>query len=94
VAQANSLFDGINQGRGTLGKLATDSQLYDRANVIFDRFDKISTRMADGQGTLGKFSTDPTLYNNLSDSSKSMKDFLTEFKKSPKKYLTLRVHLF
>jgi hypothetical protein len=39
-------------------------------------------------------STDPTLYNNLSDSSKSMKDFLTEFKKSPKKYLTLRVHLF
>jgi len=94
VAQANSLFDGINQGRGTLGKLATDSQLYDRANVIFDRFDKISTRMADGQGTLGKFSTDPTLYNNLSDSSKSMKDFLTEFQKNPKKYLTLKVHLF
>jgi phospholipid/cholesterol/gamma-HCH transport system substrate-binding protein len=94
VAQANSLFDGVNQGRGTLGKLATDSQLYDRANDVFDRFDKISTRMADGQGTLGKFSTDPTLYNNLSDSSKSMKDFLTEFKKSPKKYLTLRVHLF
>jgi phospholipid/cholesterol/gamma-HCH transport system substrate-binding protein len=94
VAQANSLFDGINQGRGTLGKLATDSQLYDRANVAFDRFDKISTRMADGQGTLGKFSTDPTLYNNLSDSSKSMKDFLTEFQKNPKKYLTLKVHLF
>jgi phospholipid/cholesterol/gamma-HCH transport system substrate-binding protein len=94
VAQANSLFDGINQGRGTLGKLATDSQFYDRANDVVDRFDKISTRMADGQGTLGKLSTDPTLYNNLSDSSKSMKDFLTEFKKSPKKYLTLRVHLF
>jgi len=94
VAQANSLFDGVNQGRGTLGKLATDSQFYDRANDVVDRFDKISTRMADGQGTLGKLSTDPTLYNNLSDSSKSMKDFLTEFKKSPKKYLTLRVHLF
>jgi len=94
VAQANSLFDGINQGRGTLGKLATDSQLYDRANDVFDRFDKISTRMADGQGTLGKFSTDPALYNNLSDSSKSMKDFLTEFQKNPKKYLTLKVHLF
>jgi len=94
VAQANSLFDGINQGRGTLGKLATDSQLYDRANDVFDRVDKISTRMSEGQGTLGKFSTDPTLYNNLSDSSKSMKDFLTEFQKNPKKYLTLKVHLF
>jgi len=94
VAQANSLFDGINQGRGTLGKLATDSQFYDRANDVVDRFDKISTRMADGQGTLGKLSTDPTLYNNLSDSSKSMKDFLTEFKKSPKKYLTIKLNIF
>jgi phospholipid/cholesterol/gamma-HCH transport system substrate-binding protein len=94
VAQANSLFDGINQGRGTLGKLATDSQLYDRANDVFDRFDKISTRMANGEGTLGKFSTDPTLYDNLSDSSKSMRDFLTEFKKSPKKYLSIKLHIF
>ncbi len=94
VAQANSLFDGVNQGRGTLGKLATDSQLYDRANNVFDKVDKISARMADGQGTLGKFSTDPTLYNNLSDTSKSMKDFFTEFRKTPKKYLTLRVHIF
>jgi phospholipid/cholesterol/gamma-HCH transport system substrate-binding protein len=94
VAQANSLFDGVNQGRGTLGKLATDSQLYDRANDVFDRFDKISARMAEGQGTLGKLSTDPTLYNNLSDSSKSMKDFLTEFKKSPKKYLTIKLNIF
>jgi len=94
VAQANSLIDGINQGRGTLGKLATDPQLYDRANQTFDRFDQIAGRMADGQGTLGKFSTDPTLYNNLSDSSESLKDFLTEFRKNPKKYLTLKMHIF
>ena len=94
VAQANSLFDGINQGRGTLGKLATDPQLYDRANQTFDRLGQISGRMADGQGTLGKFSTDPTLYNNLSNSSESLRDFLTEFKKNPKKYMTLKLHIF
>ena len=94
VAQANSLVDNINQGQGTLGKFAKDPQLYDRMNQTFDHLDKISSRMADGQGTLGKFSTDPTLYNNLSESSQSLKDFLTEFKKSPKKYLTLRVRMF
>jgi len=94
VAQANSLFDGINQGHGTLGKLATDSQLYDRVNQTFDRLDQVSGRMADGQGTLGKLSTDPTLYNNLSDSSESLRDFLTEFRKSPKKYLTVKMRLF
>jgi phospholipid/cholesterol/gamma-HCH transport system substrate-binding protein len=94
VAQANSLLEDINQGHGTLGKLAKDPQLYDRMNQTFDNFDKVSNRMAEGQGTLGKFSTDPTLYNNLSASSQSLKDFLTEFQKSPKKYLTLRLRMF
>jgi phospholipid/cholesterol/gamma-HCH transport system substrate-binding protein len=94
VAQANSLLEGVNQGHGTLGKLAKDPQLYDRMNQTFDHLDKVSSRMAEGQGTLGKFSTDPTLYNNLSESSQSLKDFLTEFQKSPKKYLSLKLHIF
>ena len=94
LSQANTLFEGINQGHGTLGKLATDSQAYDRMNLTLDHLDQISNRMADGKGTLGKLSTDPTLYNNLSESSQSLRDFLTEFKKSPKKYLTLRLRFF
>jgi phospholipid/cholesterol/gamma-HCH transport system substrate-binding protein len=94
VAQANSLLEGINQGHGTLGKLAKDPQLYDRMNQTFDHFDKVSSRMAEGQGTLGLFSTDPTLYNNLSASSQSLKDFLSEFQKSPKKYLSIKLHIF
>jgi phospholipid/cholesterol/gamma-HCH transport system substrate-binding protein len=94
VTQANSFVDGINQGHGTLGKLAKDSQLYDRMNQTFDNFDKISSRMAEGQGTLGLLSTNPTLYNNLSESSQSLRDFLTEFRKSPKKYLTLKLRMF
>jgi phospholipid/cholesterol/gamma-HCH transport system substrate-binding protein len=94
VTQANSLVDNINQGQGTLGKLAKDPQLYNRLNETFDHLDALSTRMDQGQGTLGKLSTDPTLFNNLSQSSQSLRDFLTEFRKSPKKYLTVKVHIF
>ena len=94
VTQANSLVDNINQGQGTLGKLAKDPQLYNRLNETFDHLNAVSTRMDQGQGTLGKLSTDTTLYNNLSQSSESLRDFLTEFKKNPKKYLTVRVHIF
>jgi phospholipid/cholesterol/gamma-HCH transport system substrate-binding protein len=94
VTQANSFLDDINQGRGTLGKLTKETQLYDHMNQTFDHLDKVSSRMADGQGALGKLSTDPTLYNNLSDSSQSLKDFLTEFKKNPKKYLTVKMRIF
>jgi phospholipid/cholesterol/gamma-HCH transport system substrate-binding protein len=94
VTRGNELMDRINEGQGTLGKLATDPQLYNRVNETFDRMNIISTRIEQGQGTLGKLSTDPTLFNNLSESSQSLKDFLTEFRKNPKKYMSLRVRLF
>ncbi len=94
TAKANTLIDNVNQGQGTLGKLATDPQLYNRMNETFDRMNVISTRIEQGQGTLGRLSTDPTLYNNLSYSSQSLKDFLTEFQKNPKKFLTLKLKIF
>ncbi|MGA2631340.1 MAG: MlaD family protein [Terriglobia bacterium] len=94
LARANTLVDNVNKGQGTLGKLAIDQQLYNRMNDTFDRLNIIATRIEQGQGTLGKLSTDPTLYNNLSASSQSMREFLTEFRQNPKKYLTIKVRIF
>jgi phospholipid/cholesterol/gamma-HCH transport system substrate-binding protein len=94
VARANTMVDNVNKGQGTIGKLATDPQLYNRVNETFDRLNIITTRIEQGQGTLGKLSTDPSLFNNLSESSQSLREFLTEFRKNPKKYLTVRVRLF
>jgi phospholipid/cholesterol/gamma-HCH transport system substrate-binding protein len=94
VTRANTLVDNVNSGKGTLGKFATDPQLYNRLNETFDRLNIITTRIEQGQGTLGKFSTDPTLFNNLRDSSQSLREFLTEFRKNPKKYLTIRLRIF
>lgn len=94
TARANTLIDNINKGQGTLGKLVTDQQLYTRMNTTVDHLDTITARMAKGEGTLGKLSTDPTLYNNLSVSAQTLREFLTEFMKNPKKFLTLRLHIF
>ncbi len=94
VKKANTTVDNVNQGKGTLGKLATDDKLYTRINSTFDNMDVITTRIQKGEGTLGRFSTDPTLYNNLSTSSQSLREFLTEFRKNPRKFLTIRVRLF
>ena len=78
----------------TLGKLAKDEQLYDRMNNTLGHLDTITTRIEKGEGTMGKLSTDPTLFNNLSASAQSLKEFLDEFRKNPKKYLTLKMHVF
>ena len=71
MTNGNSLIDGINQGHGTLGKLAKDEELYNRLNSTLGHVDTITSRIDGGQGTLGKLSTDPTLFNNLSASSQS-----------------------
>jgi phospholipid/cholesterol/gamma-HCH transport system substrate-binding protein len=94
MANGNAVIDGINQGHGTLGKLAKDEQFYDRMNSTLAHLDTITARIDQGQGTLGKLSTDPSMFNNLSESSQSLKEFLTDFKKNPKKYLTLKMRLF
>jgi phospholipid/cholesterol/gamma-HCH transport system substrate-binding protein len=94
TAKGNTLIDNINSGRGTLGKLVTDEQLYNRLNTTVAHVDTITARIDRGEGTLGKLSTDPSMYNSLNSSAKSLQEFLTEFRKNPKKYLTLRLHIF
>jgi phospholipid/cholesterol/gamma-HCH transport system substrate-binding protein len=94
TAKGNTLIDNINKGQGTLGKLVTDDQLYTRLDTTLAHVNTITERMDQGQGTLGKLSTDPSMYNSLNASAKSLEEFLTEFRKNPKKYLTLHMHLF
>lgn len=94
LAQVQNLMTGIQQGKGTLGKLAKDPQLYDRFNQAAENIDTITGRMAKGQGSLGMLSTDSKLYNNLTDSSQSLREFLDEFRKNPKQYLSFHVHVF
>jgi len=92
--QANALIEKINSSQGTFGKLVNDQQLYNRINDTMTHVDTVADRMDKGEGTLGKLSTDPALYNNLKDSSQSLRDFLTEFRKNPKRYLSIKMHIF
>lgn len=94
MTNGNTLIDSINQGHGTLGKLVKDEQFYDHMNSALGHIDAISARIDQGQGSLGKLSTDPTLFNNLSASSQSLKEFLADFHKDPKKYLSIKLHVF
>jgi len=94
ATKANTLIDNINSDKGALGRLINDPHLYNQLNETVDHLNIITARMEKGEGTLGLLSTDKTLYDNLSASAKSLREFLTDFQKNPKKYLTLRVKIF
>ncbi len=94
IIKTRDLVDSVNQGSGTLGKLVKDPQLYNRLDEMAKNVNTITGRMAAGQGSLGLLSTDNRLYNNLTRASESLRSFLAEFRKNPRKYLTLHLHIF
>ncbi len=94
LVQVKTLLSGINQGQGTIGKAVKDPQLYNRLNQMAGNVDTITSRMAKGQGSLGLLSTNTKFYDNLTQSSEALREFLDEFRKNPKKYLTVHVRIF
>jgi phospholipid/cholesterol/gamma-HCH transport system substrate-binding protein len=54
------------QGKGTVGQLLTNRQLYDQLNTTLSRTSSLLTRLQNPDGSIGKLLEDPSLYNNLS----------------------------
>jgi len=65
VGRVDSLLAGIEQGKGNIGKLLKDQELYDRLNGIAAEGQKLLTDVRTANGTLGKLIYDDTLYRDL-----------------------------
>jgi phospholipid/cholesterol/gamma-HCH transport system substrate-binding protein len=59
------LLAGVQQGRGTLGKLLTDDQAYKNLNSVLAKTNQVVTGIQEGKGTLGKLVTSDELYGKV-----------------------------
>jgi phospholipid/cholesterol/gamma-HCH transport system substrate-binding protein len=48
------MIDGVQRGKGTLGKLLTDDQAYNHLNSVLAKTDQIAANLQAGQGTIGR----------------------------------------
>jgi phospholipid/cholesterol/gamma-HCH transport system substrate-binding protein len=94
IANLKQVTDDIKTGKGTLGKLAKDQELADKIDTIVTKLDAITTALEAGQGTAGKFLKDATLYNNANQVLTETQTFLKAFRQNPKKYLSIKLHIF
>ncbi|MBI4465465.1 MAG: MCE family protein [Acidobacteria bacterium] len=94
VSRGSTLMDNINQGRGTLGKLAQDETLYQRLNSAVNDLQGVLSRVNAGEGSIGKLLHDQALYNNLNSTSVEVRELLADFRKDPKKFLTIQFRIF
>jgi phospholipid/cholesterol/gamma-HCH transport system substrate-binding protein len=65
LANVASITTKLDQGQGTIAKLLTDPQLYDRANAVLADLQKVSDHLAKGEGTVGHLIYEDTLYDDM-----------------------------
>ena len=65
VSRADNLLAGVEQGKGNIGKLLKDEELYNRLIAIESEGQKLLSDIRSSNGTLGKLIYDPSLYNDV-----------------------------
>lgn len=68
LEQATALLADIRAGKGSIGKLITDDQLYREIDQFVSAAANVAGHISRGRGTLGKLATDQAVYNELSKS--------------------------
>jgi phospholipid/cholesterol/gamma-HCH transport system substrate-binding protein len=65
LKKVDGIIDSIQVGKGTVGKLLSDDQLYNRVLDITTEVQKLAETLNSDQGTLGKLMHDQQLYDDV-----------------------------
>jgi phospholipid/cholesterol/gamma-HCH transport system substrate-binding protein len=63
VTRLDRIIGMVEGGQGTIGKLVSDEELYNRLVATVTEFQKLGATMNSGQGTVGKLLNDTELYD-------------------------------
>src|SRR5579863_4593015 len=94
IANLKKVTDDINAGKGTLGKLTKDEELAKKLDTTITKLSQLTSDLEAGQGTAGKLFKDETLYNNATDMLVETRNLLKSIRENPKKYLSIKLHIF
>lgn len=93
-AELKTLLANLNAGQGSAGKLLHEDTLHNEAIATLNRLNNTLDKLNAGQGTLGQLMVNPALYENLVGTTAETSALMKEFRKNPKKFLTIQLKLF
>ncbi len=94
IANVKKLTEDINAGKGTLGKLSKDEELAKKLDTTITKLSELTTQLEAGQGSMGKLFKDESLYNNANQMLEQTRDLVKAIRENPKKYLSIKLHIF
>lgn len=94
VVQIKQLLDDLNAGKGTAGQLLKSDKIAKQLSTSLDKVNGTLDKMNAGQGTLGQLLVNPALYDESTGTLRELHDTLRDFRANPKKYLSIKLHIF
>ena len=94
LAEFRQVAVDLNAGKGTAGKLLKDEATINQINGTIAKVDNLLARINAGEGTIGQLMVNPQLYESLNGVTKEFHDFMKDFRKNPKKFLSIKLGLF
>jgi phospholipid/cholesterol/gamma-HCH transport system substrate-binding protein len=74
LAKMNVIVDNLQSGKGSVGQLINNPDLYNKANATVDELHKLEVNLNNGRGSIGKLMTDDTMYNRLNDAAGKLEE--------------------
>jgi phospholipid/cholesterol/gamma-HCH transport system substrate-binding protein len=94
ISKGNALLGDVRAGKGTFGKLATDETLYNKLRDTSSNLSEATAKLNRNDNTAGKLFSDPQLYDNLTGLTGDMRALIADFRKNPKKFLSIKLTFF
>jgi phospholipid/cholesterol/gamma-HCH transport system substrate-binding protein len=94
VANLKKVSEDLNAGKGTAGRLLKDEELGKKIDTTMTKLAALTSEIEAGQGTVGKLFKDDTLYNNANEMLVEGRNLIKAIRENPKKYLTIKLHIF
>ncbi len=92
--QLNTTLTNLNAGKGSAGQLLVSDKIADQLSTTLTNINTTIDRVNSGQGTVGQLMVNPQLYDNLNGTTREMQETLKAFRANPKKYLSIKLHIF
>jgi phospholipid/cholesterol/gamma-HCH transport system substrate-binding protein len=67
LAKMNTIVDNLQSGKGSVGQLINNPDLYNKANATLDALHTLTVNLNSGKGSVGKLMNDDQMYNRLND---------------------------
>jgi len=92
--QLNTILANLNAGKGTAGQLLVSDKIANQVSTTLDKVNLTIDKVNSGQGTIGQLLVNQALYDEATGTTRELHGLLKDFRANPKKFLTIRLHIF